>query len=59
MRQQGPVTTVWFGMRLGPSMFGIFDAFTGRMGAPDAPSGTRGHGLDGKSARADRQPAGV
>jgi quinol monooxygenase YgiN len=25
--QQEPATTAWFGIRLGPSTFGIFDAF--------------------------------
>jgi len=25
--QQEPATTAWFGMRLGPSVLGIFDAF--------------------------------
>lgn len=27
-----PATTVWFGIRLGPSSFGIFDAFPGEAG---------------------------
>jgi quinol monooxygenase YgiN len=27
-----PATTVWFGIRLGPSTFGIFDAFTDEAG---------------------------
>ena len=27
-----PATTVWFGIRLGPSTFGIFDAFEGEDG---------------------------
>jgi quinol monooxygenase YgiN len=30
--QEEPGTTVWFGMRLGPSTFGIFDAFTDEAG---------------------------
>jgi hypothetical protein len=27
-----PATTAWFGLRLGPSTFGIFDAFPGEAG---------------------------
>jgi quinol monooxygenase YgiN len=30
--QQEPATTVWFGIRLGPSTFGIFDAFPDEAG---------------------------
>jgi len=30
--QQEPATTVWFGIRLGPSTFGIFDAFPDEQG---------------------------
>jgi hypothetical protein len=33
--QEEPATTVWFGLRLGPSTFGIFDAF------PDEAAGRR------------------
>ena len=36
--QQEPATTLWFGVRLGPSTFGIFDTFpdeAGRTGTPD------------------------
>jgi len=29
LAQQEPETTVWFALRLGPSTFGIFDAFPG------------------------------
>ena len=42
--QQEPATTVWFGIRLGPSTFGIFDAF------PDD-AGREAH-LSGKVAAA-------
>jgi hypothetical protein len=42
--QQEPATTAWFGIRLGPSTFGIFDAF------PDE-SGRQAH-LSGKVAAA-------
>ena len=30
--QQEPATTAWFGIRLGPSTFGIFDAFPNEAG---------------------------
>ena len=30
--QAEPATTVWFGLRLGPSTFGIFDAFPDEAG---------------------------
>lgn len=30
--QQEPATTAWFGIRLGPSMFGIFDVFPDEAG---------------------------
>jgi quinol monooxygenase YgiN len=32
LAQQEPETTVWFALRLGPSTFGIFDAFPGDPG---------------------------
>jgi quinol monooxygenase YgiN len=32
LAQQEPETTVWFALRLGPSTFGIFDAFPGEAG---------------------------
>jgi quinol monooxygenase YgiN len=42
--QQEPATTAWFGIRLGPSTFGIFDAFPNE-------EGRQAH-LDGKVAAA-------
>lgn len=44
LAQAEPATTVWFALRLGPSEFGIFDAF------PDE-AGRAAH-LDGAIARA-------
>lgn len=32
LAQQEPDTTAWFALRLGPSTFGIFDAFPGEAG---------------------------
>lgn len=48
--QQEPATTAWFGIRLGPSTFGIFDAF------PDE-SGRQAH-LTGQVAAALMAKAG-
>jgi quinol monooxygenase YgiN len=48
--QQEPATIVWFGIRLGPSTFGIFDAF------PDE-AGRQAH-LNGKVAAALMAKAG-
>ena len=48
--QQEPATTAWFGIRLGPSTFGIFDAF------PDE-AGRQAH-LSGKVAAALMATAG-
>jgi quinol monooxygenase YgiN len=48
--QQEPATVAWFGIRLGPSTFGIFDAF------PDE-AGRQAH-LNGKVAAALMARAG-
>ncbi|HYR10303.1 MAG TPA: antibiotic biosynthesis monooxygenase [Longimicrobium sp.] len=48
--QQEPATTAWFAIRLGPSTFGIFDAF------PDE-AGRQAH-LSGKVAAALMEKAG-
>jgi len=48
--QQEPATVAWFGIRLGPSTFGIFDAF------PDE-AGRQAH-LNGKVAAALMAKAG-
>jgi quinol monooxygenase YgiN len=47
--EEEPATTVWFALRLGPSTFGIFDAF------PDE-SGRQAH-LAGKVAAALKEKA--
>ena len=37
--QQEPATTAWFALRLGPTTFGIFDAFPDEAGArPTSPA---------------------
>lgn len=50
MVEKEPATTTWFGIRLGPSVFGIFDAF------PDE-AGRQAH-LAGKVAAALMAKAG-
>jgi quinol monooxygenase YgiN len=47
--QEEPATTAWFGVRMGPSTFGIFDAF------PDE-SGRQAH-LSGRVAAALKEKA--
>jgi quinol monooxygenase YgiN len=47
--EQEPATAAWFGLRLGPSTFGIFDAFADE-------SGRQAH-LAGKVATALKQKA--
>ena len=47
--QEEPATTAWFGIRMGPSTFGIFDAF------PDE-SGRQAH-LSGRVAAALKEKA--
>lgn len=49
--QEEPATTAWFGIRLGPTTFGIFDAF------PDE-AGRQAH-LSGKVAAALMAQAGA
>ena len=39
MVQEEPATTAWFGIRLGPSTFGIFDAFPNESGRQEHLSG--------------------
>ena len=50
--QQEPATTAWFGIRLGPTTFAIFDAFPDDAGRDAHLSGKSCQGADGESARA-------
>lgn len=45
-----PQTTAWFGIRLGPSTFGIFDAFTDEAGRAAHLSGRVAAALGAKAA---------
>ena len=46
-----PGTSAWFGLRLGPSTFGIFDVFPDDAGRQAHPFGQGGGGADGESIR--------
>ena len=54
---QEPATTAWFGIRLGPSTFAIFDAFPDGSRTRRAPVGKSCQGADGESARATGRAA--
>jgi quinol monooxygenase YgiN len=49
--QEEPATTLWFGIRMGPTTFGIFDAFQDE-------GGRQSH-LSGRVAAAIQEKAGV
>jgi hypothetical protein len=50
--QQEPATIAWFGIRLGPNTFAIFDAFPDDAGRDAHLSGKVCQGADGESAQA-------
>ena len=50
LAQQEPETTVWFALRLGPSTFGIFDAFPGENGRKAHLNGPIAAALTAKAA---------
>jgi len=54
--QQEPATTVWFGLRLGPTTFGIFDAFPNEAGRQAHLSGQVAAALMAKAADLFSQP---
>ena len=47
--EQEPATTTWYGIRLGPSKFGIFDTFSRRGGAARTPFRASGGSAHGES----------
>ena len=55
--EEEPATVAWFGIRLGPTTFGIFDAFPDEAGRQGAPFRKSSGGVDGKSSRASRETA--
>lgn len=54
--QQEPATTAWFALRLGPSTFGIFDAFPDESGRQAHLSGKVAAALMAKAAELFSQP---
>ncbi len=54
--QQEPATTAWFALRLGPTTFGIFDAFPDESGRQAHLSGKVAAALMAKAAELFSQP---
>jgi quinol monooxygenase YgiN len=54
--QQEPATTAWFALRLGPSTFGIFDAFPDESGRQAHLSGQVAAALMARAAELFSQP---
>ena len=54
-----PQTTAWFGVRLGPSVFGIFDAFPDEAGRAAHLSGRVAAALGAKAAELFAKPPSI
>jgi quinol monooxygenase YgiN len=54
--QEEPATTAWFGIRLGPSTFGIFDAFLDEAGRQAHLTGKVAAALMAKAAELLAEP---
>lgn len=54
--QEEPATTTWFAIRIGPSTFGIFDAFPDEAGRQAHLSGRVAAGLTEKASELFAQP---
>jgi quinol monooxygenase YgiN len=57
--QQEPATTVWFGIRLGPTTFGIFDAFPNDAGRQAHLTGQVAAALMAKASELFSQPPSI
>lgn len=57
--EQEPATSVWFGIRLGPSTFGIFDAFPDESGRQAHLSGAVAAALMSKASELLAQPPSI
>lgn len=57
--QQEPATAVWFGIRLGPSTFGIFDAFPDDSGRQAHLAGQVAAALMAKASELLAQPPAI
>ena len=54
-----PATTAWFGIRLGPSTFGIFDAFPDEAGRQEHLSGKVAAALMAKAGELFSEPPSI
>ena len=59
MVQEEPATTAWFGIRLGPSTFGIFDAFPNEAGREAHLSGKVAAALMANAAELFAKPPSI
>jgi len=59
LAQQEPATTVWYAIRLGPSTFGIFDAFPDEQGRQAHLSGPIASALMAKASELFSQPPSI
>ncbi len=59
MVQAEPATTAWFGIRLGPSTFGIFDAFPNEEGRQAHLSGQVAAALMAKAGELLAKPPSI
>jgi quinol monooxygenase YgiN len=57
--QEEPATTAWFGIRLGPSTFGIFDAFPDEAGRQAHLNGRVAAALMAKASELLSQPPSI
>jgi quinol monooxygenase YgiN len=57
--QEEPATTAWFGIQLGPSTFGIFDAFPDETGRQAHLSGRVAAALVAKASEFFSQPPSI
>jgi len=57
--EQEPATTAWFGIRLGPSTFGIFDAFPDDAGRQAHLTGRVAAALMAKASELFSQPPAI
>lgn len=57
--QAEPATTAWFGLRLGPSTFGIFDAFPDKAGCQAHLSGRVAGALMAKAGELLAKPPSI
>jgi quinol monooxygenase YgiN len=57
--QEEPATTAWFAVRLGPSTFGIFDAFPDEAGRQAHLSGRVAQALKEKASELFAQPPSI